>query len=76
MANTYTKRCLTLIVLKLKTTMGYHFPLTRMAIVKKKKKREKQSKCWRKLEPLLAGLCLPRTMKLREISLCLLKPSY
>ena len=44
MANTYTKRCLTLIVLKLKTTMGYHFPLTRMAIVKKKEReREKQS---------------------------------
>ena len=61
--------------IKIKTTMRYHFPLTRMAIIKKKKKREreKQSKCWGKLEPLLAGLCLPGTTKLREISLHLLK---
>lgn len=57
--------------IKIKTTMRYHFPLTRMAIIKKI--REKQSKCWGKLEPLLAGLCLLSTTKLGEISLHLLK---
>ena len=56
--------------IKIKTAMRYHFPLTRMAIIKRE--REKQSKCWGKLEPLLAGLCLS-TKKLREISLHLLK---
>jgi len=51
--------------LKIKTTMGYHFTLTRMAIIK--------NTVLEKIEtPLLTGLGLLSTMKLREISLCLL----